>query len=723
MCGLAWLHRAGRRARRAPAVVLLAVTAGMAMAMALAWPAASRALAEENGTPSAGAPPAAPASAAEKTPIAAPMPSPTSAPPADPSSAPSPSTPGEQPAAAAAPAPPPPAREPLILLRRYAPAGGEAEAGYFPSPVDLTGLPFGVVTAEEFGLGAAEVEALFADPAKGLAAVRGKAAAGGVVCLFEVAKTNVTRTELLKRTYVRSTLTARLRAVRIGDGAALASRELGPVENAEDKQLRDLVARVRADLAPTPGGVAPTVSASAARVRLAWKAPSGRIDKALSRRLEEAFKDQAALAGAIRLRGWTFTLLEFAGDGVNAEEAARRARSGLSRMPWLTVSEDRDRTLTLAYAPEKDPEYPVLSDVTPPVVAITSPLEGAVLNAAEITLAGTVDDATVEAVRLGERTAAVKEGRFEIAAFLSEGENRITVEARDRAGNVGAATVRLMRDTTPPTLAVDSVKDGDIVTAGTVTVAGPVAGARADGVTVTGPSGPVAVTLADGRFAASAPLSEKGHGINRLVVTAVDEAGNVARAELVVTYDSDDPIVSISPDLNGLVVAEADLRFVFYVKDDGAPQSLRLVTVNGAPAPANGSSLVRTASVRLARGENVIKAEAVDRAGRAGADSVTVVLDDEAPVIDDLKPEGPVLRAAKVAFSWRVTEPRLKRVELCIDQVAEEIPLTPDGKYEVTRTLADFGNRQLGMVRVSVTAVDKAGNTRTVSTLYMIETE
>lgn len=172
----------------------------------------------------------------------------------------------------------------------------------------------------------------------------------------------------------------------------------------------------------------------------------------------------------------------------------------------------------------------------PPYVRITNPAQGAIVGAAPVTVTGRVQDGITTLTVNG--VAATIDGTTFTAAgvALVEGRNTLTAVATHQTGAVGNDAVSVTLDTTPPRLRIESPRDRSTLAAGTVTVAGLVSdvvpGVVNDAdvsVTVNG----VATTLVAGSFLASnVPLA---NGRNALVARAVDAAGNVRTAEVVVT--------------------------------------------------------------------------------------------------------------------------------------------------------------------------------------------
>lgn len=85
-----------------------------------------------------------------------------------------------------------------------------------------------------------------------------------------------------------------------------------------------------------------------------------------------------------------------------------------------------------------------LHDITPPELTIAEPADNARTTATNIALSGTTEETA--AVRINGATAANNSGSFSSSIDLDIGENLITVEATDEAGNKTAKTLTVTRD-------------------------------------------------------------------------------------------------------------------------------------------------------------------------------------------------------------------------------------------------------------------------------------
>ncbi len=185
-------------------------------------------------------------------------------------------------------------------------------------------------------------------------------------------------------------------------------------------------------------------------------------------------------------------------------------------------------------------------DAQPPAVAITTP-PGATFatNVSSLAIQGTaVDDTAVVQVtwtndRGGSGTCDGTANWSASDIPLLVGSNRITVTARDAAGNESDAVVVVtytLPDTTPPTVSISSPAPGTTTNDSALDIAGVASDdATVTQVTWSNDRGGSGVCTGTTNWSASGiPLQE---GVNTITVTARDAAGNTATATLPVTYE------------------------------------------------------------------------------------------------------------------------------------------------------------------------------------------
>ncbi|HXU45324.1 MAG TPA: carboxypeptidase regulatory-like domain-containing protein, partial [Thermoanaerobaculia bacterium] len=154
-----------------------------------------------------------------------------------------------------------------------------------------------------------------------------------------------------------------------------------------------------------------------------------------------------------------------------------------------------------------------------------------------VRIEGTVAAGAV-AVDVNGIPAEVAGGRFRIDSFgLHDGVNELVATARDAAGNLGTAALRVLADTVPPRLSIGYPADGARLDAAEVAVTGRISdlaigtiNATEVAVTVNG----VPATIANRSFAAHLTLAP---GENAITAEAVDRAGQRATASVRVRYE------------------------------------------------------------------------------------------------------------------------------------------------------------------------------------------
>lgn len=103
-------------------------------------------------------------------------------------------------------------------------------------------------------------------------------------------------------------------------------------------------------------------------------------------------------------------------------------------------------------------------DTVPPILNITSPMDGLITATAAQMVAGTTNDATSSAVTVtitlngvDQGAVSIGGGAFSKAVTLAEGENTIVVTSTDLAGKSTTATITATLDTTAPVIGSVSI--------------------------------------------------------------------------------------------------------------------------------------------------------------------------------------------------------------------------------------------------------------------------
>ncbi len=326
----------------------------------------------------------------------------------------------------------------------------------------------------------------------------------------------------------------------------------------------------------------------------------------------------------------------------------------------------------------------VVRDSVAPVVRIDAPADGAVLAAEAVEVRGAVDDAAATATLNGD-PLPLDGGAFAADAPLVEGPNRLTVVALDAAGNRGAATVVITRDTTAPLLVVDQPLDGALLAAETARFSGSVDD-RAAALTVAGDAAPISPA---GLWAVDVPLVE---GENAVAVAAVDAVGNRRALTVRVVRDTTPPDLTIdAPAEDAVIAAEAvELR--------GAAEPGAALTVGGEPV-AVGADGAWSVELPVVRGVNAAVAVATDAAGNQRRVERRFVGDRDGPGLQVTAPAPATLtRAPTIDVEGTVLDPEASvRVNGAPAAVV-------DGRFSAGVALVEGANT------ITVVATDPAGN-------------
>ncbi len=225
----------------------------------------------------------------------------------------------------------------------------------------------------------------------------------------------------------------------------------------------------------------------------------------------------------------------------------------------------------------------VTLDTLAPRLEVTSPAPGYVTSASSVELMGSSEPGATLQVN-GKVIFA--DGEFTTSVALLEGENLLTLSARDPAGNVRSLTTSVVRDSVMQ-LSLDHTEPTT----------------KKEHVTIKGRAEPGAtVTVADqradvdalGRFSAEVPLAL---GDNRIEVSATDTVGNEAStsAEVERREATTSFVDGAQESANRVVTSLQDLYGVLL---------LLVVAAGMAVAYGHASRRVRAAEVKLKRARN-----------------------------------------------------------------------------------------------------------------------
>ncbi|WP_434299375.1 adventurous gliding motility protein AgmC [Corallococcus exiguus] len=356
-------------------------------------------------------------------------------------------------------------------------------------------------------------------------------------------------------------------------------------------------------------------------------------------------------------------------------------------------------------------------DQTPPVVAISTPLDGAVLNTPNVTVTGTSTDAafvtlTFDGASYGPISVdASGNWSFALPGPLAEDTYTVTATATDAAGNTSTPDSSTFTvDLTAPTVAISSPADGAIIGTNTVTVTGTSTGATSVTLTYGGTNyGPIPVD-ASGNWSYALPVTLP-EGPNTVTAVSTDAAGNTSTtATSTFTVDLTVPTVAISTPGNGTSVNTATVT-VTGTTTNATSVTLTFEGASYGPVTVDASGNWSYALPGpLAEGSYTVTAVSTNGAGTNSATATsTFTVDLTPPTVAISTPvDGSTVNTPNVTVTG--TSTGATSVTLTYNGT-DYGPIPVDGSgnwsYPLPVTLPE------GPITVTATATDAAGNTST----------
>jgi flagellar hook assembly protein FlgD len=239
-------------------------------------------------------------------------------------------------------------------------------------------------------------------------------------------------------------------------------------------------------------------------------------------------------------------------------------------------------------------------DTQPPTLRLVNFPDGLRVGEPALAVQGLTDsDATVWITGNPQPIGVDNQGRFSLQHRLVEGDNQIEIRAVDPAGNNVRLTRQITLVTTPPEVSITSPVDDEWTNQALATVGGQ----APPGTTLEINDRQVAVN-ADGAFSYEMLLEE---GDNLIRVVATDDVGNITTQERLVHLKTRPPTLALNVE-EGSTVGDATLQVT------GRTDAGATVTVNGQVVPVSAQGDFQ-ATLNLFQGDNLIQAEARDRAG------------------------------------------------------------------------------------------------------------
>jgi subtilase family serine protease len=243
-------------------------------------------------------------------------------------------------------------------------------------------------------------------------------------------------------------------------------------------------------------------------------------------------------------------------------------------------------------------------DTTPPVIVISGVTDGSCRGAA-VTPTFTVTDANPGTVSATLDGVAFASG----TPVASEGTHTLVVTATDAAGNTSTSSTTFIVDLAAPAVVVNGVFDGELTNSPVTPV-----------VTISDANLTSQLVTLDGTPFSGGTVAAEGEHL--LTATASDCAGHTTRVNVAFSIDRTPPAIAVSGVTNNQCTAQAPTPTVTVTDAHPATQT---VALDGAPF-ASGTAVT-------AQGTHLLVVSATDAAGNSSTQSVSFIVDQQAPSI------------------------------------------------------------------------------------------
>ncbi len=205
------------------------------------------------------------------------------------------------------------------------------------------------------------------------------------------------------------------------------------------------------------------------------------------------------------------------------------------------------------------------TDTTKPTLTISALNNGSYTNKVTLNITGSTSDASgIKAVTVNGAAVTVNpDGSFSTALTLTVGANTITVVSTDNAGNQQTDTRTVTYDPTAPVLAVSAPADNSQSSQSFITINGTIGETSTVSVIVNNGS-PQLASISGNSFSATVNLAQ---GVNTIVITATDLAGNVSTAKRTVSYGTASMALAVTFPLQDITTKNSSISLKGKVVD------------------------------------------------------------------------------------------------------------------------------------------------------------
>jgi len=313
----------------------------------------------------------------------------------------------------------------------------------------------------------------------------------------------------------------------------------------------------------------------------------------------------------------------------------------------------------------------VVADSTPPTVAITSPLEGAILGADNNVTIDATDASGIENLELDDGTSIVFQGLVPppyVVSYhtesLPDGPHTLVARATDGNFNIGvSAPVHVTVDKVPPVAAVTAPANNAHV-AGIVTIQATASDAVALGAVSLQVDNTTLATFTTGPYTTSWNTLTWATGWHSVSVGATDKAGNQTLTTIFAFVDNSSVTPTVSAPTAGALVGKT-VTVTATTTNDAAVASLSFFDGATAIGTVTAPPFTITWSPATS-GTHSLTAKATDRQGRVTTSAaVSVTADITPPTVALTAPTGGATVSGMVTVTATATDnTAVARVEL-----------------------------------------------------------
>ncbi|HEA7044026.1 TPA: Ig-like domain-containing protein [Escherichia coli] len=333
------------------------------------------------------------------------------------------------------------------------------------------------------------------------------------------------------------------------------------------------------------------------------------------------------------------------------------------------------------------------------------------------------------------------------AQALGEGNQAVLVSGKDATGNTVTGVQLLTVDTQPPTLAINTIAQGNIISAAEHNVALVLSGtSNAEAgqtvtLTVNGKSH-TATVGSDGTWQVTLPatevqaLAEGNYAVNASVS---DRAGNSTSHSANFTVDTSAPVVSVNTVAGDDILNNAEQAVAQIISGQvsgaspgdtvtvklGTHVLTGIVLADGSWNVALDPAVTRT----LDRGANTIFVTVTDTAGNTGAASRAITLVGVSPLITINTVSGDDIisgaeKGAPLTLTGSTQQAETgQTVTVTLAGQSFTTTVQADGSWSLTVPAAAMGNLPDGAVAITASVTDLSGNTGNTSRTITVDSQ